>query len=592
SLKKLTLTEPGSFNKAKINILFTILIFTLIKLLIAGYISYINDQTLQLYRALVMFTIGVILLKLLLFNKNYTHIIAQIIVWTGLLFIWSNVFIFTQDINIITLQSVFMIILSSFYLLGARYGIVYSLLSISPLILYLIKGNSLPIITVEPDQLASPGFEIIVVLSLITFVIIHYLYHEAFKLNVAEKELLNDQLKQAVEEANLAAESKSDFLSTMSHELRTPLNSVIGMTELMLDNPYNKEQAENLKILNFSAVNLHSLINDILDYNKLGADKLNLEAINVNLYQLMNDICLGLRMKAKEKGLELRLNIDEILKEKPVITDPTRITQIIYNLVGNAIKFTNKGSVSVSLKVIKVDDDNLNIRFSIIDTGIGISEDNQQSIFEPFTQASTSTTRNFGGTGLGLAIVKRLLLLFNTTIHLESAAGTGSNFFFNISFPLQKEQPVSNSVAPELNYDLEDIRVLVAEDNPMNRLLLKKVFFKWNNEPEFAENGMEAVEKLKSHSYDIVLMDIHMPVMDGYEATKVIRNMSDPEKANIPVIALTASVSNNLRDKIREAGMNDYVYKPFNSKELYSKIKSMALQSEKKPSEMLNTKVS
>lgn len=186
----------------------------------------------------------------------------------------------------------------------------------------------------------------------------------------------------------------------MSHELRTPLISVIGMSELLLDQPNNSEQEENLKILNFSAVNLHSLINDILDYNKLGSEKLSLESLSVNLYSLMNEICAGMRIQAKDKGLDLILDIDESIKNKVIITDPTRISQIIYNLAGNAIKFTSTGSVCISLKRTSIDAENIYIRFSVKDTGIGIYENEKEAIFQPFTQASTSTTRNFGGTGL------------------------------------------------------------------------------------------------------------------------------------------------------------------------------------------------
>lgn len=577
SLKKLLITEPGSFNRAKIKILFTILIFSLIKILIAIPVALYYDQEIQLIRALVMLIIAILLIKFLLSNKDYTSIIAQIIVWIGLLFIWSNIFIYAQAINMITLQAVFMTILTSFYLLSARFGVLYSFFGTFPLIVYLISGNTLAI-NESPAELASPGYEIIVVLSLITFVTSHYLYHQAFSLNLIEKEVLNNRLQAAVEEANSASESKSNFLSTMSHELRTPLNSVIGLTELLLDNPHSTEQAENLRLLNFSAANLHSLINDILDFNKLGADKLHLEAISVDLYALMNDICSGLRMLTKEKGLQLILDVDDVIKDLRIITDPTRISQIIYNLTGNAIKFTSEGSVSVSLKAINMNSDHVDIRFSVSDTGIGISEDKQEAIFEPFIQASASTTRNFGGTGLGLAIVKRLLMLFNTTINLESISNKGSTFFFDISFKRDKELPAIQLANTQLMDDLTNLRILVAEDNPMNRLLLKKVFSKWNNEPEFAENGHEALEKLSSQIYDVILMDIHMPVMDGYEATKAIRKISDPGKSGIPVIALTASVSNNLNDKIKEAGMNDYIYKPFNSKELYSKLKNIALQ--------------
>ncbi|MDB5012476.1 MAG: response regulator, partial [Daejeonella sp.] len=202
-----------------------------------------------------------------------------------------------------------------------------------------------------------------------------------------------------------------------------------------------------------------------------------------------------------------------------------------------------------------------------------------EAIFEPFTQASSSTTRNFGGTGLGLAIVKKLLTLFDSKINLESTPGIGSNFFFDISFTIDKQPAAVYATTVEPDYDLSALRVLIAEDNPMNRLLMKKVFSKWSNVPVFAVNGQEAIEKATCEVFDVILMDIHMPVVDGYDAAKAIRNLTDSTKSNVPIIALTASVSNDLSEKITSVGMNDYVFKPFKSKELYSKLNMIAIGS-------------
>ncbi|MGV3508147.1 MAG: ATP-binding protein, partial [Sphingobacteriaceae bacterium] len=406
-------------------------------------------------------------------------------------------------------------------------------------------------------------------------VIAHYLFQRAFITTIREKEALNTQLQFAVQEANRASESKSDFLSTMSHELRTPLNSVIGISELLLTESKNDEQIENLRILKFSAENLHSLINDILDYNKLDSEKLDLEAISVDLYELINNVSSGLRFQAKQKGIDFILEVDKVIAEHRIITDPTRIAQIIYNLAGNAIKFTENGSVTIRVEITSVDTDTLNLQFSVIDTGIGISADKQAAIFEPFTQASSSTTRKFGGTGLGLAIVKRLLSMFNSNIDLESIPERGSTFSFAITFKRDKEKVLTPDISSEIAYDLSDLKILVAEDNQMNRLLLTKVLARWNNSPVFALNGLEAVEKVKESNYDLVLMDLHMPLMNGYEATKAIRNIADPVKSAIRIIALTASVSSNLNNKINEVGMDGYIHKPFKLDDLYNKLKSI-----------------
>lgn len=579
SLKSLLATEPDSFKKAKIKIVFTILVFSLIKIFIAIPSIWHHHQYLQFARVLVILSVYIVLFKLLLANRAYMNVIPHVMIWLGLMLIWTSVIFYARTVNIIMLQLVFMIMLSSFYVLGNLYGTLYSSIGTLPIIIYLVAKGVLPQY-LGSSGLPSPGYEIIVILNFITIIISHILFQQAFRANIAEKEVINQELQVAVREANQAAQSKTDFLSTMSHELRTPLNSVIGMAELLQDDPDSDESAENIKILHFSAVSLHSLINDILDFNKMGSDKLNLEAISVNLFTLMKDICSGLRLQAKEKVVNLVLDMDDALTDKYIITDPTRISQIIYNLTGNAIKFTANGTVSVRLKVLSSDDDSIRVQFSIVDTGIGISTDKQEAIFEPFTQASSSTTRNFGGTGLGLAIVKKLLTLFDSKINLESTPGVGSNFFFEISFSLDKQPAAVYPVNAEPDYDLSALRVLIAEDNPMNRLLMKKVFSKWNNMPVFAVNGQEAVEKATCEVFDVILMDIHMPIKDGYEATRAIRNLTDDKRSSIPIIALTASVSNNLYEKITDAGMNDYVFKPFKSKELHGKLNTIALRAQ------------
>ena len=575
SLTKLLDTEPDSLKKARISILVTISIFSLVKALIAIPVMIYNHQDLQLIRTAMLLSVFIVLLKILLVDKRYAGRIGVIYIWMGLFLTWTNVFVTAQTINIVTVQVVVMIILSSFYLLSWRWALTYSFLSLLPIILLLVIGQGTRLTTIAPDELASPGYEIIVVLNFLTIVIAHFLYYQALNRNVYEKEFLNKQLQEAVKEANMAVQSKADFLSTMSHELRTPLNSVIGMTQLLLNSPFSAEQSENLKIVNFSAMNLHMLINDILDFNKMESDKLNLEAINVNLYALVNDICSGMRFQAEEKGLELVVNIDDAIKTHQVITDPTRLTQVIHNLLGNAIKFTPSGTVSLNLKVVESHPGSIAINFSVADTGIGISALQQGVIFEAFTQASSSTTRNFGGTGLGLTIVKRLLKLFESDINVSSAEGQGSEFFFDISFKTAGKAEEVPEFDRKIDYDLKDLKVLVVEDNAINSLLIKKIFSNWNNHPVFASNGYEAIEKVELNTYDVILMDIHMPLLDGYETTRLIRNMSDESRSAIPIIALTASVSNDLYTKIRNAGMNNYINKPFNSDDLYRKLKAI-----------------
>jgi signal transduction histidine kinase/CheY-like chemotaxis protein len=574
-LTKVLATEPDSLKKARISIIFVIIILSFIKLLIALPAAVYNQQNLQITRIIFFMGILALLLRFLLKDSKYAGKIGVILIWLALILNWTNVFITAQTLNIVTIQVVVMIILSSFYLLNWRWALVYSFLSILPVTILMALGEGTNLTRITPDELASPSYEIIVVLNFLTIIIAHFLYYQALNKNVHEKEILNQQLQQAVKEANLAVQSKADFLSTMSHELRTPLNSVIGMTQLLLNSPYGTEQAENLKIVNFSAMNLHMLINDILDFNKMESDKLNLEAIDVDLYSLISDICSGMRFQAEEKGLELEVNIDNDIRPHQVITDPTRLTQIIHNLVGNAIKFTHSGKVVLSLKIIEFHPDCIAINFSVADTGIGISNEQQEVIFEAFTQASSSTTRNFGGTGLGLTIVKRLLKLFDSDIRVSSIEGRGSEFFFDIYFKTTGTIAGMPNFDKSTVYDLKNLSILVVEDNPINSLLIKKIFSSWNNQPDFATNGYEAIEKLEVDSYDVILMDIHMPLLDGYETARLIRSMSDVSRSSTPIIALTASVSNDLFNKIKDAGMDDYINKPFNSDDLYRKLKAI-----------------
>jgi signal transduction histidine kinase/ActR/RegA family two-component response regulator len=423
---------------------------------------------------------------------------------------------------------------------------------------------------------------VLVVFNFITILIAHYLYHDAFQLNIAEKEILNKRLQEAVVLADKNANSKTVFLSTMSHELRTPLNSVIGLSEIMLKEIKDKEQKENLRVLRFSAENLLAIINDVLDFNRLGSENVQLEKVPVNLHQLVHNICSGAGYQAKSKGLKLTLKVDEGLQKFNVLTDSVRVTQILYNLISNAVKFTNEGEITVELKTKKLDEDNIDVEFIVTDTGIGIDRDRKEAIFSPFIQASSDTTRHYGGTGLGLSIVKQLLALFNSTIHVESELNKGSTFHFEINFKRANEADTKHAEIIGDERQLTGLKVLVAEDNALNILLIKKIAARWNLEIDIAENGLIVMEKLNKQNYDVILMDIQMPEMDGFETTKAIRSLADTTKSRIPIIALTANISSEIHEKIIEYGMNEFVNKPFASAELYFKLKKVTIDTKTK----------
>lgn len=379
-------------------------------------------------------------------------------------------------------------------------------------------------------------------------------------------------LKEAKKQAEQGLKAKNDFLSTMSHEIRTPLNSILGMTNIMLMEKPSEEQKEQLNVLLFSANNLLSIVNDILDFNKIEAGKIGFETIEVDLRNIANKLIAAFNTLAKEKGIQLKLNIDDELKNT-VIGDPTRISQIIGNLIHNAIKFTKKGHVELSIKVIKQDASSVHLLIAIEDTGIGIATEKQQMIFDQFTQADNSTSRNFGGTGLGLAISKRLLELQGATLQLRSEQEKGSTFYFEIIFPKTSpkiiEQNISRTTAPsEESKPLTGMSILLVEDNEVNVLVAKTFLNKWGATIDVAQNGQEAVDIFKPSIHQLILMDMHMPVMDGYEATKILRDRG----IKTPIIALTASLPREIEDRIKSTGIDDIVVKPFIPSELYKLI--------------------
>lgn len=575
SFNKIFEDETNSLNKAKYKILYTIFLMFFLKAICAIVTSIYFDQNTQLIRAIILLFIYLVLFRCFLSKLLSFKAIAHIIVLSSLLLISSNLFITAKSVNIITLQFAFSLILCSFYIINSAYGFFYSSIAISLIMISMLFGSKFEIFNSANGALASPGYEIIVVLNFISLIFIPYLFQEAFIKTIKEKEDLNLKLLMAVEVAKDAAQAKSNFLSTMSHELRTPLNAVIGTTNLLLEDSYHKDQTSNLNDLKFSANCLYNIVNDILDFNKLDSSKLQLEKINVNLNELLKNVCSGLINQALEKGVELKMDLNPEIANYDLITDPTRITQIIYNLVGNAIKFTKEGSVEVGLSILNRDDKFLKLRFFVKDTGIGIGESKKELIFEPFNQESSSITRNYGGTGLGLAIVKRLLLLFNSNINLESEVGKGSEFYFDINFEYENKSIISKNEIAIIDYDISNIKILVAEDNLMNRVLIKKVLSKWKNDPVFAENGQEAVEMSKLNYYDVILMDLHMPKVDGFEASKLIRSDLTNLNNKTPIIAFTASVSNTILEDIKAVGMNDFIYKPFNADEMYNKLKNI-----------------
>lgn len=549
------------------------------KAVVAIATATMAGQEMQYNRAIISVVLYIGLTKTLLYMPHYAKAIAHFMLIAGMVFIFTNIFFYVHKVNLVTLQFIFMIMVSGFYTISIRAGLIYSILGSIPVVFFLLTGDQVDIYSSNlPQELASPGAEIIAILNFATIITAHYLFLRAFRNNILEKEELNAKLTLAAEEANHLAVSRSNFLSTMSHELRTPLNAVIGTAELLIKDKPEEKQEENLKILHSSALDLLSLINNVLDLNKIDSEKLQLEKVPVKLSELVQNVCAALRIRAHDKGLKCTLVIDEQLKPIHVSTDPTRLSQVLYNLVGNAIKFTEKGSVFIKLSCHDVKSGSARILFSISDTGVGISKDKYETIFDAFAQGDTDTSRKYGGTGLGLPIVKQLLQLLGTKVELESTPGKGSRFFFTIQFPVVQapatDITMSDQQTEQAAKDLSHLRILIAEDNDINRMIIKKQLATFNITPVVVEDGAMAYETWLANHFDLVVLDLHMPISDGYETIKRIRAYDEVPKANTQVIAFTASV--NEREKILEAGFNDVLYKPANMKDLREKLELLA----------------
>ncbi len=374
----------------------------------------------------------------------------------------------------------------------------------------------------------------------------------------------NHELVIANEKANEAARSKSLFLSTMSHELRTPMNAVIGLAYILLQEDPKPSQIQNLKTLKFSGENLLALINDILDFSKIEANKIQLEEADFNIRDLCHNLKNVFQFKIDEKHLKFILKIDENVPDF-LVGDPTRLNQILSNLLSNAVKFTGKGDINLIIKKKGETDQKIIIEFCVKDTGIGIEKEKQEEIFNSFTQASSSTTRKYGGTGLGLSITKKLLELHNTNISLDSEPGKGSRFYFDISFRKSEKQLASapSSEEPFKLIQFRQEKVLLVDDNQVNLIVARKFLKQWNLDITMARNGKEAVDQVSKNTFDLILMDLQMPEMNGYDAANTIRQMDGDYYKNIPIVALTASALLEVKEKVHKYGMNDSVTKPF-----------------------------
>lgn len=400
--------------------------------------------------------------------------------------------------------------------------------------------------------------------------------HDELEQRIVER---TAQIAKAKQEAEEAAKAKAQFLANMSHEIRTPLNAIVGMSGLLLQSGPTEKQRNFIKSINSASDNLLALINDILDFSKIDAGKLVLEETPFSIRELIDDLIKIVSFKPDLMDVKINTFVDEEVPEC-IIGDKIRLNQILLNLISNAVKFTEKGEIKVCVKTAWVKEHRLSLNFSVQDTGIGIAPDKIEMIFGSFTQANADTTRKYGGSGLGLAIVKQLLELQGSEIKIKSKVGVGSTFYFTLDFKQKGKHKdnIQEHCVSTLD-SLKDVKVLVVEDNELNQILAAHLLESWNALPDIAENGEVAINKIRENSYDVILMDIQMPLLDGYQTTALIRSGLESPKKSIPIVAMTANALYGEKEKCIAAGMNDYVTKPLHPEKLNFVINNLVYKS-------------
>lgn len=569
--------EVGLLNRGRIAILIQLLIAFSVQSMVLIVIYCFQEPNILGYRIGILFFLFILGLVLIFKNISWKKV-GHYFIFCLTCFVWSNMILLQDGINIVTVQYVLIIISGGYYILGFRWGLIYSLVNtLSVVALFFIKDFTQIDLWIGNLSINYYEYSFALVFNFLLLIFIHHYFFRAFKKTSRKERILTAYLKKSLLSAEKMAAAKTNFLATMSHELRTPLNAVIGMTNVLLEDNPSARQKENLEILSFSSENLMSTINNILSFNRLDAGMEQLENTSFRLDLLLNNVYGALKLRILNSDLTFELDMDDRIKGKLVIGDQIRLTQIFFNLVGNAIKFTTSGFVKIRAMVVMADAARLMIKFEIEDSGIGIPELQQAEVFEPYFRAEHHSSDKFQGTGLGLSIARRLVDLHGGVLNFKSEQGRGTCFSFELTFPdLVNESVTDEVMSEEFSTKIGHLRILIAEDNPVNVMVLQKTLSRWGLIADVAENGQLALNAVLTKTYDLIFMDINMPVMNGFEASKQIRELSDPVKNKVCIIALTASIGMSLEEHPELRYLDDFLLKPFSVEQLKAKLEQSA----------------
>ncbi|WCT13240.1 ATP-binding protein [Mucilaginibacter jinjuensis] len=564
--------DEGILNRTRLRILFACIFTFLALTIILTAIYLVSAGNLLLHRILI-FMIAYATAFYLFLSKKPWRFTAHYFLCCLTVMIWTNVLLVRQPLYVVNLQYCLLVISAAYYLLGAKNGLKYAFAAMLPLLTDVVLNDFLATgLSFRRANINLPAYAVTIAVNFSLILYIHYLFFRSLTKFKMREHSFKRHLEAAVLDAKAQAAAKTNFLNTMSHEIRTPLNAVVGMSNLLMQAPKLPEQEENLQVLHFSAANLMATINEIIDFNNIDNGKVALQRSNFSLYSTVNSVCNTFKAQAAEKALSFSCRIAEAAQPLVLIGDELRLTQVLFHLIGNAIKFTEKGFVNISVAVQPESATRVQIVFSIEDSGIGISKAKLKQVFDPFKKKARRNQRQYQTT-LGLTIAVQLLKLHGSELLVKSEEGKGTLFRFLISYDIAAPAAsLSLDGEPKKAIDLSHLIVLAVDDEKLNIMVVKKILAGWNIKADEALNGRLAVDMCSKRRYDIILMDINMPVMDGFEAAKIIKKAVHPGEAVPWIIALTASIGAAMDEVERFPFIDDCLLKPFKPEDLKRKI--------------------